>query len=109
MSSSTVTIVLPTARTDNTPLALTDIASCTLTKAVGTGAPTVEQTFEAPFTSGTLTFTDNSPDPGETDNYSAVVTDTEGNTSAAGTASVTVPPSQLAAPNAPTVTAAFTP
>jgi hypothetical protein len=60
-------------------------------------------------TSPTVSFTDTSPDAGDTDNYSCVVTDTEGNTSAAGTASVTVPPSVLAAPSAPTLTAVYTP
>jgi non-canonical (house-cleaning) NTP pyrophosphatase len=56
-----------------------------------------------------VSFTDTSPDAGDTDNYSCVVTDTEGNTSAAGTASVTVPPSVLAAPSAPTLTAVYPP
>jgi hypothetical protein len=37
------------------------------------------------------------------------VTDIEGNTSAAGTASVAIPPSTLAAPSAPTLTATFNP
>jgi hypothetical protein len=108
MSTTAVTVVLPSTRTDGSALALTDIASCVLSKAVGTGAPAVAQTFTGPFTSASLSFTDSSPDFGQTDNYSAVVTDVEGNVSAAGVASVEVPPSQLAAPSAPSVTAVFT-
>jgi hypothetical protein len=108
MSSTLVTIVLPTTRTDGTALALSDIASVVLSKAVGAATATVVDTVTAP-TTGTVTFVDTSPDFGQTDNYSAVVTDVEGNTSAAGTASVAVPPSVLAAPSAPTVTATFQP
>ncbi len=108
MSSTLVTINLPTTRTDGSPLALTDIASVVLSKAVGAGVPAVVQTTTAP-TSLTVTYTDASPDFGQTDNYSAIVTDIEGNVSAAGTASVAVPPSVLAAPNAPTLTAVFSP
>jgi len=106
-SSTLVTITLPTTRTDGTALALTDIASVVLSKSVGTGAATVVDTVTTP-TAATVTFTDTSPDFGQTDNYSAVVTDVEGNTSAAGTASVVVPASALAPPTAPTVTAVFT-
>jgi hypothetical protein len=106
MPSTTVVIALPTKRTDGSPLALSDIASVVLSKAVGTGAPTVLQAFTSP-TSETLSFTDLAPDFGETDNYSAIVTDVEGNVSAAGIASVTVPPSQLAPPQAPGVTATY--
>lgn len=107
MSNTVITINLPTTRTDGSALALTEIASCTLSKAVGSGAAAVLNAFDAPFTDATLSFTDSSPDAGDTDNYSAVVEDIEGNTSAAGTASVVVPPSQLAAPSAPTVSATF--
>jgi hypothetical protein len=108
MSSNLVTITPPTTRTDNTPLALTDIASITLSKAVDAGPSSQIQVFTAPIT-GPVTFTDTSPDMGSTDNYSATVTDTQGNVGPAGTASVQVPPSQLAPPSAPTVTAAFQP
>ena len=107
MSSTLVTITLPTTRTDGSALALTEIASVVLSKAVGTAAPAVVQTTPTP-TTATITYTDSSPDFGQTDNYSAVVTDVEGNVSAAGVASVVVPPSQLAAPSAPAVTAVFT-
>jgi hypothetical protein len=86
---------------------LTEIASVVLSKSVGTGVATVVDTVTAP-TTAAVTFTDAAPDFGQTDNYSAVVTDVEGNTSAAGTASVVVPPSVLAAPSAPAVTAVFT-
>jgi hypothetical protein len=109
MSTTTVTITLPTARTDGTALALTDIASVVLSKASGSNAADVIDTIDAPFPSDTITYTDDSPDAGSTDNYSAVVTDVEGNVSAAGTASVVIPPSQLAAPSAPTLTAVFNP
>jgi hypothetical protein len=108
MASNLVTITPPTTRTDNTPLALTDIASITLSKAVDSGPSAQIQVFPAPIT-GPVTFTDTAPDMGSTDNYSAVVTDTQGNVGPAGTASVQVPPSQLAPPSAPTVTAAFQP
>ncbi len=106
-STTLVTITLPTTRTDGTALALTEIASVVLSKAVGSGAATVIDTVTTP-TTATVTFTDTSPDFGQTDNYSAVVTDVEGNTSAAGVASVVVPASVLAAPSAPVVTAVFT-
>lgn len=108
VASTLVTITLPITRTDGSSLALTDIASVVLSKAVGTGPQVVVDTVDAPFASGTVEFTDTSPDAGDTDNYSCVVTDTEGNNSAVGTASVTIPPSQLAPPNAPTLTAVFT-
>jgi hypothetical protein len=109
MSSTTINIVLPTARTDGTPLALTEIASITGTKAVGSNPATILVTLTGPFATPTLTITDPSPDLGQTDNYSVTVTDVEGNVSAAGNASVAVPPSALAPPNAPTVTATFNP
>ena len=109
MSKTTIAIGLPSTRTDGSSLALSDIASCVLSKAVGTGAPAVLNTFNGPFTSASLSFDDTSPDFGETDEYSAVVTDVEGNVSAAGTSSVEVPTSQLAAPSAPSVSATFQP
>ena len=109
MSSTLVTITLPSTRTDGTALALTEIASLVLSKAVGSAAATVIDTVSAPFTAPSVTYTDSSPDFGNTDNYSATVTDVEGNVSAAGSASVTIPPSALAAPSAPTLTAIFSP
>lgn len=109
MSSTLVTITLPTTRTDGSALALTDIATVTLSKAIGSAAAAVVDTVSAPFAAPTVTYTDSSPDFGQTDNYSATVTDIEGNVSAAGTASVSVPASALAAPSAPTLTAVFTP
>jgi hypothetical protein len=108
VASNLVTITPPSTRTDNTALALSDIQSITLSKAVDAGASSVIQTFNAPIT-GPLTFTDTSPDMGSTDNYSAIVTDTHGNVSPVGTASVSVPPSQLAPPSAPSLTAVFQP
>jgi hypothetical protein len=108
VSSNLVTITPPTTRTDGSALALTDIQSIQLSKAVDSGAASVVQTFPAPIT-GDVTFTDSTPDMGSTDNYSAIVTDTHGNVSPAGTASVVVPPSQLAPPAAPTLTAVFQP
>lgn len=108
MSTNTVVITLPTARTDGTALALSEIATVVLSKAAGAGASAVVDTVTSP-TTPTITFTDTAPDLGQTDNYSCTVTDVEGNTSAAGTASVAVPPSQLAPPNAPTLTATFNP
>lgn len=108
MSSTAVSIGLPSTRTDGTTLALTDIASYTVSKAAGAAA-TVLQTVPGPFTSATQSFTDTAPDFGQTDNYSVTVTDVEGNVSAAGTASVSVPASQLAPPSAPTVSATFNP
>jgi hypothetical protein len=109
MSSTTVTITLPTTRTDGSPLALTDIATVTLSKASGSSPAAVVDTVQGPFTAPTVTYTDSSPDFGATDTYSATVTDAEGNVSAPGTASVVIPPSQLAAPSAPTVAAVFNP
>lgn len=116
MSNNSVTIVLPTTRTDGSPLALSDIASVVLSKAVdtgsGPGAATVLQTFTSP-TTATLSFTDSAPDFGATDDYSVVVTDSAGNASAAGLGSVAVPaqapPPPVAAPSPPNVTAVFNP
>jgi len=108
MSTVAVTITLPTTRVDGSALALSEIASVVLSKAVGSSAAVVVDNVAGPFTDPTVTYTDANPDFGQVDNYSAVVTDVEGNTSAAGTASVTIPPSQLAAPSAPTLTAVFT-
>jgi len=109
MSSTTVNIVLPSARVDGSALDISQIASYTLSKAVDAGAATVLVTQAGPFTDVNQVYTDANPDFGSTDNYSATVTDVEGNVSAAGTASVAIPPSQLAAPNAPTVSATFNP
>lgn len=108
-ANTVVTINLPTARTDGSALALTEIASCVLSKANGSAPAVVVDTLNGPFTSATQSFTDTSPDFGDTDNYSATVTDVEGNTSAVGVTSVAVPPSVLAPPNAPTLSAVFNP
>jgi len=108
VSTNLVTITAPTTRTDGSVLNLSDIASITLSKAVDAGPPSVVQTFTAPI-SASMTYTDPSPDMGSTDNYSAIATDTQGNVGPAGTASVQVPPSQLAPPAAPTLTAVFQP
>jgi len=114
MSSTLVTVTAPTTRTDGSALALTDIASVTLSKAVGAGASAVVATFgsaagAAGPVAASMQYTDPNPDLGQTDNYSATVTDAEGNVSAAGTASVSPPASQLAPPSAPGVTAVFQP
>lgn len=111
MSSNLVTIILPSNRSDTppTPLALSEIASYTINKSVGSGAASVLQTVNGPFTDVNQSFSDPSPDFGETDNYSVTVTDVEGNVSAAGVGSVIDPASQLAPPAAPTVTAVFVP
>lgn len=109
MSSNSIVITLPSARTDGSSLALSEIASYTISKSAGSGAAAVLQTVNGPFDATTQSFSDSSPDAGETDNYSVVVTDVEGNNSPAGAASVQVPPSQLAPPAAPTVTATFVP
>ena len=107
MSNTTVTVTLPTTRTDGKALDLSEIASVVLTKAAGAEVPAVAMTFNAPFSDPTVSFNDTAPDMGQTDNYSATVTDIEGNVSAAASASVTIPPSKLAAPAAPTLTATF--
>ena len=64
-ASTAVVITLPTTRTDGSALALSDIASCVLSKAVGTGTPAVLDTFAGPFTAATLSFTDSAPDTEE--------------------------------------------
>ena len=104
-----VTITLPTMRADGTALALTDIASVVLSKSFGANPVAVIDTIDAPFSSATVTFTDTSPDFGEIDPYTAVVTDIEGNSSSPGSVSVTIPASVLAAPGLPVLTAVFTP
>ena len=101
MSTIVLTFNLPTARTDGTALALTEIASFTVTPAATGGTVSPPSTVAGPFTAVAQTFTDNAPDFGQTESYSVVVTDVEGNVSAAATGSVVVPPSVLAAPNAP--------
>lgn len=101
MSTITLAFNLPTARTDGSALALTDIASFTVTPAAGAGAVSPPSTVAGPFTAVAQTFTDSAPDFGQTESYSVVVTDVEGNVSAAATGSVAVPPSALAPPNAP--------
>ncbi len=108
MSTTVVTIVLPTTRVDGSALALTEIASVVLTKAAGSNPAAVVDTIASP-TTASVTYTDSSPDFGQTDNYSATVTDVEGNVSAAGMTSIAIPPSTVAAPSAPTLTAAFNP
>lgn len=107
MSTVTVAITLPSTRVDGSALALTDIASYTVSKSAGSGASAVLATAAGPFSAAAQTYIDTAPDFGQTDNYSVTVTDVEGNVSAAGTASVAIPPSALAAPSAPTVTATF--
>jgi hypothetical protein len=113
MSTTTVTITAPTTRTDGSALALAQIASVVLSKADGTAAAAVVATWDLlgtnPAPAATMTFTDASPDFGSTDNYSAIVTDIEGNVSGAGTASVVIPASQLGAPSPPAVAAVFNP
>jgi hypothetical protein len=105
-----VVVTLPTTRVDGSALAATEIATMTLSKANGAAAAAVVDTVEAPFSSPSVTFVDPSPDFGSTDNYSATVTDVEGNVSAVGLAApVAVPPSVLAAPSPPTVAATFQP
>jgi hypothetical protein len=108
-ANTVVTITLPSTRTDGSALALSQIASCVLSKANGSAPAAVIDTLEGPFTSASQSFTDTSPDFGDTDNYSATVTDVEGNTSAVAVTSVQVPPSVLAPPSAPTITAVFNP
>ena len=107
-ASILVTITLPTARVDGTPLTLAQIASVVLTKAVGSNPSAVVDTILTPATAS-VTFTDTAPDFGETDSYSVTVTDVEGNTSAPAVASVNVPASVLAAPAAASITAVFQP
>ena len=101
MSTITLAFNLPTARTDGTALALSEIASYTVTPAASGGTVSAPSTVSGPFIAVAQTFTDNAPDFGQTESYSVVVTDVEGNVSAAATGSVVVPPTQLAAPNAP--------
>lgn len=109
MSSVSLVIVLPSNRTDGSALALSDIASFTINKAADSAPAAVLATVSGPFTDASQSFTDSAPDAGQTDNYSVTVTDIEGNVSAAGTSSVAIPPSQLAPPSAPSVTATFNP
>lgn len=109
MSSVSVSIVLPSTRTDGSSLALGDIASYAVNKAAGSAPAAVLQNVSGPFTAASQSFTDTSPDAGQTDNYSVTVTDVEGNVSAAGNASVAIPPSQLAPPSAPSVSATYVP
>jgi hypothetical protein len=108
-ANTAVNITFPTSRTDGTPLALSEIATLTVSKAVGAAAASVVLTQSGPFQSPTFQFTDSSPDFGSTDAYSVTVTDVEGNVSGPGTGSVAVPPSTLAPPSAPTISVAFNP
>jgi hypothetical protein len=125
-ANNLVTITLPTTRVDGSALALSEIGSLTISKAVDAGAASNVMTLAGPFTSPTVQYMDDSPDSGSTDKYLVTVTDVEGNVSDSGTVSVevaaaaepivaavpgaptlTAPVSVLAAPSAPTLTAAF--
>jgi hypothetical protein len=110
MSNVTLSFSLPSTRTDNSALALTEIASFTVTPSASGGTVSAPSTVAGPFTTPAQTFVDNAPDMGNTVSYAVVVTDTQGNASAAASASVVVPPTTLAAPSPVTgLTATFNP
>lgn len=104
MATATITIVLPTARTDGTALtpdqigstAIFDSTSATPTVPIGTvqGAGTT-------FTTDVLTV--------GVHNYSAVTTDTTGHSSAASNVATVIVPAVLANPNPPSITAVLNP
>lgn len=106
MSTSVlITVTLPTTRVDGSAIALTDIDSVIIFKAVGPAAAAALTTLHGPFTTPTVTFTDSTPDVGQDDNYSADVVDTAGNTSGISNVVDISVPAPLAAPSAPTVAA----
>lgn len=107
-ADNTVTITLPRTRTDGSALPLSQIASVVLSKAVGAGPLGIVQTTMAP-ASEVITYLDDSPDFGSTDNYVAVVTDVQGNNSVAGSASISVPAQPVAPPSGPSVSVVFVP
>src|SRR5215467_8965986 len=88
MPNNTLTFNLPTARTDGSALALTDIQSYSVTKQVDANPAQPPVVTSGPFSAVAQSFVDPSPDFGSTDSYSIVVTDIEGNTSAAVSGSV---------------------
>lgn len=105
MSSILITVTLPLTRVDGSALAPADLASVTIFKAVGPAPAAVLTTINSPATD-IVTFTDNAPDAGQDDTYTATVTDTKGNTSApSGAVTVSVPVAVLAVPSAPSLTA----
>jgi hypothetical protein len=118
VSSTAITITLPSARKDGGNLPLANIQTVTVTKQVGTPSPqavggpptfTAPAPFavlNAPFSSYTLQLNDPAPDLGLVDQYNVTVTDTVGNTSPVGFVQVLL---GLAVPNPPSVQAAFSP
>lgn len=99
MSNVTLTFTLPSTRTDNSALALSDIASFTVTPSASGGSVAPPSTVPGPFTAADQSFVDSAPDMGNTVSYAVVVTDSQGNASAAGTVSIVVPPTTLAPPS----------
>lgn len=115
MSNTVLNAVLPTTRQDGSTLAPTDVASITYQKTSLTGSPPVSgplvslQTNSAVNGAGLLstdlTFTDNTPVPGDV--YTCFLTDVQGHIGAPSD-SFSVP-AQQSAPSAPTLTGVFTP
>ena len=102
MSTATLTWTIPTTRTDGTPLAPSDVASVSV---YDDASPTPAVAL-AVLPGSPVTFTTDTLSPGVHD-YTVVVTDVQGNASAASNiATVTVPLPALARPSAVTDLAA---
>ena len=91
MSTVTITVTLPTQRKSGAAATPADVATVTVYKGVGTNAAAVLATVTSP-TTPTVDVVDSSPDAGQTDEYSATVTDANGVVSSvSNTVSVAVP------------------
>ena len=103
MSTATLTWTIPITRTDGTPLAPSDVASVSVYEVCTAPTPAVAI---AVLPGSPVTFTTDTLSPGVHD-YTVVVTDVQGNASAASNiATVTVPLPALARPSAVTDLAA---
>lgn len=109
VSTETLSWVLPTVRTDGSAIG-SDTLTVTISATVNGSGPIVVDTLpgQAPGSSGS--FTTAQLDPNSTYVWTATVTDTEGDVSAAtNSVTQTVPPVKLAPPATFTLTGIFNP
>lgn len=112
MSKVALVAVLPSARSDGSALALSEIASLTFVRDIGDGNGAQDLgTVQGPFTDQSVNASDDAGDAAF--QYGAYITDTQTPTSVKGivsslvtpTGGVVTPPAQLAPAAAPSVTA----
>ena len=100
MSTATITIALPTQRTDGTALTPDQIASIAIFDSASATPATPIATLQGAATA----YTTSQLAPGA-HTFTAEVTDSSGNVSAMSNAATVTVPTPLAAPNPPTITA----